>query len=263
MTIFIILIFIVLIFGYIITKGTSGKTGKNKVSTPKAIKKSQQVSPNEKKLYKKKSVRRFNIVGTYYLKLNPDDYGKSFTGYAACKANKHDRYAVGIYDKDGVHIGYVPKGNTILHDSLKEWYNGKVLVWGYLHYDDFERKWQGECYIPVKYSTEEIAKFEELLNLRAINNEQLENKVGTTEEYFQILERHKMIQKYLQELNNPNEFNYYFPKNFIPSVSKHLEKQKEWEKLVELGTYDDLIMDLHEQFRGTTVKRIELAKSKL
>ena len=255
--------FIIFTLGYILTKSSTGKTRGKNISTPKALKKASPIIPYEENLYKKKDVRRFDIVGTYYLKLPPSKYSHGFMGYVVCQENNYDKYAVGIYNQEGEHLGYVPKGNAILHDSIKEWNDGRLLAWGYLRYDDFERKWYGEVYIPVKYSLEEIAKFEALLTLRNQNSEQLENKVSTTEEYFQILERHKMIQKYLQELNNPNEFNYYFPRDFIPTVSKHLEKKKEWEKLVELEAYDDLITDLHEQYRISTVRRIELAKSKL
>ncbi len=62
---------------------------------------------------------------------------------------------------------------------------------------------------------------------------------------------------------NPEELYYSFPKNLIPSISSHLEKEKNWEKLIELEKYQDLINELSEKFKGTTLKRINFAKENM
>jgi hypothetical protein len=53
---------------------------------------------------------------------------------------------------------------------------------------------------------------------------------------------------------------YSFPRNLIPSISSHLEKEKNWEKLIELENHQDLINDLNTKFRETTLRRINIAK---
>ena len=217
----------------------------------------------KKDLYKKKSIRVFDIKGTNHRDLNKSEHTGAFIGYAQAENNPHDRYAVGLFNDSGVRLGYVPKGNTRLHNSLDEWYDGKSLAWGHMEYDDYLKKWLGKVFIPVKYSAGEVAKIQEVLTLRALNDPAIPKKDKTTEEYFQILERHKQIKKNLDELKKPRELSYTFSKNIIPSLSKHLEKQKEWNKLVELEAYQDLINDLSEQYKGATERRIALAKSHL
>ena len=62
------------------------------------------------------------------------------------------------------------------------------------------------------------------------------------------------------DLNNPIGFYYSFPKNLIPSISNHLEKEKNWEKLLKLEKHQDLILDLSEKFKEVTLNRINIAK---
>jgi len=46
-------------------------------------------------------------------------------------------------------------------------------------------------------------------------------------------------------------------------ISKHLEKEKNWEKLIELDKFHDLINSLTDKFKTSTIKRIEKAKENL
>lgn len=98
------------------------------------------------------------------------------------------------------------------------------------------------------------------MSLKFDNQTQIKKKEKSTEKYFEILNRHREITKLLADLKNPEEFYYSFPKNLVPSISSHLEKEKNWEKLLELEKHQDLISELSEKFRETTLKRIEKAK---
>lgn len=85
-------------------------------------------------------------------------------------------------------------------------------------------------------------------------------KSKSTEKYFEILNRYREIKQLLTDLKDPEELYYSLPKNLIPSISSHLEKEKNWKKLLELEKHQDLISDLSEKFKETTLKRIEKAK---
>jgi hypothetical protein len=49
----------------------------------------------------------------------------------------------------------------------------------------------------------------------------------------------------------------------MPTLSKQLEKEKHWIKLIELEKYADLLNDLSTKFKETTLRRIEKAKENL
>lgn len=137
------------------------------------------------------------------------------------------------------------------------------MLWGYVHYDDYEKKWYGTVNIPVGYSSEYLEKFELILKLKIENENQIKQKEKETDKYFEILNKHQRIKKLSADINNPSEINYSFPKNLIPSISSHLEKEKNWDKLIELEKHQDLINELSEKFKKTTLRRIKTAKEKV
>ena len=261
---FIAIIIIIIVIAYFIVKSKSKKT----LKTTKAIvqpKKTDQKTTEihlaeEKLLYKNKGIKMFEIKGMFYQNLNPKVNSGEFVGYAKANNNSHDMYAVEIYDNENRLLGYTPKGNRRLNNSIKEWHNGKILVWGGLSHDDYDDKWYGNVYIPAGFTESQLKKVELILNLKSENQNQINKKEKSTEKYFEILERHIEISNLLSDLKNPKEFYYSFPKNLIPSISSHLEKEKNWEKLMELEKHQDLISELSEKFKETTLKRIELAK---
>lgn len=234
-------------------------------SKPTKQKKPSRPKPSiEKDFYKKKGIKNFRIVGVKHYNLRPEEYGgggRGFTGSIKTVENSHDKYAVGVFDSNGNQIGHTPKNNNRLHHSLNEWHNGKSLAWGHLRYDDYIKNWEGTVYSPIGYSSEEMEKIERIATLREEIRLETKNKENTTEGYFQILEKHRIIIQDLEDLKHPTDLDYAFPANFIPTVSKHLEKEKEWDSLLDLEKYDDLINQLNDRFKGATLKRIEKAKT--
>ncbi len=234
---------------------TSSSSSSSLKTTP-----TKSTKTKEDLLYKNKGIKVFDLKGMFHQKLNPNTDNGAFSGSARCEDNSHDKYAVGIYNEQNKLLGYTPKGNKRLNFSLNNWHNGKVTVWGNLRYDDFENKWYGTVNIPVGYSPEELEKLELILKLKLENENQIKLKEKETDKYFEILNKHQKIKELSTDLNNPAELYYSFPKNLVPSISSHLEKEKNWEKLVELEKHQDLINDLSEKYKEATLKRINTAK---
>src|SRR5690606_10577700 len=82
----------------------------------------------ERTLYKTKGIKSFDLKGTYFANLDETDKG-DFFGFAVCDVNSHDQYSVSIQNGRGYHIGYLPKGNKRMHDSIEEWHDGKIIAW--------------------------------------------------------------------------------------------------------------------------------------
>lgn len=262
MTTFLISVISIIVVAYFINKSKPKKSTSSKVKTSSSLKSETAKSTKtvENLLYKNKGIKIFDLKGMFYQKLNLNTDNREFSGFAKCEDNSHDKYAVGIYNGQNKLLGYTPKGNKRLNLSLKNWHNGKVLVWGYLRFDDYEKKWYGTVNIPVGYSSEELEKLELILKLKLENENQIRLKEKETDKYFEILNKHRKIKELSTDLNNPAEINYSFPKNLIPSISSHLEKEKNWDKLIELEKHQDLIDELNEKFKETTLRRKHTAK---
>lgn len=263
MTEFIAIIVILIAIVYFIGKNKSKTVKRTRaiVQPKKSAEKPTEIDLTEEKLlYKNKGIKAFDMKGMFYQNLNPKIHNGEFIGYAKTDSNSHDIYAVEIYNNENKLLGYIPKGNRRLNSSLNEWHNGKIIVWGGLYEEGYNDKWYGNVNIPVGFSENELEKIKRILNLKCENQNQINKKEKSTEKYFEILNRHREINNLLSALKNPKEFYYSFPKNLIPSISSHLEKEKNWEKLLELEKHQDLISELSEKFKETTLKRIEIAK---
>lgn len=220
----------------------------------------KQSSIQELLLYKKKGIKNFAMKGMYYRDLNPELHKGDFIGYAKCEDNDSDLFAVAIYNKEGEHLAYTGRGNERLSNSIQKWHKGKLVAWGYLLYDDYYDKWEGTVYMPVGYSEAKTQQFEQLLNLINTNKTLIKEKIKSTSLFFEILKNHTQIKLILNELEHPKELEYAFPKNVIPSISNHLEKEGNWKMLIELEKYTDLISELNEKYQRTTLNRIKKAK---
>ncbi len=187
----------------------------------------------EKLFYKLKGIKKFEMRGMYYQNLNPEIHCGAFTGFAQTDYNPYDIYAVEICNNHNELLGYTPIGNRRLSNSLNEWNNRKVFAFGWISHDDYDDRWNGSVYIPVGLTQEQVEKIKEVLKLKSDNQNQIDKKEKSTEKYFEILNRHQVIKQLIKDLNNPVGFYYSFPKNLIPSISNHLEKEKNWEKLLE------------------------------
>lgn len=214
-------------------------------------------------LYKTKGIKSFGINGTYYTNLTPADAGEFF-GFVKCQYNSHDQYAVGVYNENNESIGYIPKGNKRLNHSLTEWHNEKLIAWGRLDFNNYNSRWDGVVYIPIGFGEEQIKSIEATFKIITENKELMTKKELSKTEYFTILENDKKINTNLHFIKDKNNlFFYHFPKTIIPSFSKKLEFNKDWESLIKLEEYKDLIDNLNETFRNSTLKRIEIAKENL
>ena len=213
-----------------------------------------------KLLYKRKGIKKFEMKGMFYRDLSPALHSGYFNGYALCEYNLHDTYAVGIYNNHDIHLGYTPKRNKRLSDSLDEWHYGKVMAWGSIWYNEFEDNWQGSVYIPVGYSIDELQKIENVIELKSKCHELIQDEQKSTDKFFEILKSEKELSILLSVLRNPQELAYSIPKNLISSIAVHLEKEKNWEKLIELENYQHLISVLNIKLKEGLLRRIEKAK---
>ena len=115
-------------------------------------------SPSSEKRYKTKGVKEFDIKGINMRGLTQGNAGK-FYGYVKTENNPHDRYAVAIYNNEGLHLGYTPKGNAALFNTIND-EGGNIEAWGYIkHIEDNrqnERYLCGNVFIPVFCNEDEI-----------------------------------------------------------------------------------------------------------
>lgn len=208
-------------------------------------------------LYQKKGVKSFMIKGIFHRGLDKS-YARSFTGMAISEDNVHDQYAVAIVNSRNELLGYTPRNNKRLSDSILTWNEGKAPAWGYLDYDDYLDKWSGQVYIDV--GTAEPDLYQDLFRLTEAQEIALNSNTKSKEYYFDLLERDTKIKSLLTHLGNPDGIHYRFPKNIIPSLSKSLEANKDWEALLQLNNYQSLINELSDKFRIKTLERIEMAR---
>lgn len=263
MTEFFAIVILIIVIAYFIGKSKTKKSSVRKIKPRPNKNTSQKVSKIQKEdkyLYKQKGVKGFDLKGMYYRNLKPNIHAGLFYGFAKCEQNSHDRYAVGIYNFDNELLGYTPKGNKRLSNSITEWNNGITPAWGSLRHDDYNDKWYGYVEIAVGFSSEQNKNLERFLRLKKDNEELIRKKEKSTEKYFLILNNHKEIKSLLSDMETINQLEYSFPTHIIPSISSHLEKEKNWNKLIELEKHMDIISELSEKFKQTTLRRIEKAK---
>lgn len=83
----------------------------------------------------RKGYEKFSIAGVFYRNLPVSMVGK-FNGYAIAETdNRYDPYAIAIYNDEGIHLGFLKKGNKALHSYIIG-ENGKVHAYGYLAWND-------------------------------------------------------------------------------------------------------------------------------
>ena len=263
----IIIVGIILIVIVLIARNNKNKSQKQnfqntvtaKIESDKKVQNASSI--NEKLIYKSKGVKSFEMRGMYFRDLGNKEVGK-FLGTAICDYNEHDQSAVAIYNDSGVQLGFVPKGNKRLHDSIEKWHNSKVFAWGELLNEEYNgnTSWYGKVYIPVGYSENEISQIKEIFNLQERRKQILNSQNVSSEEYFSLLTDYRLISQYRKSLENIDGIDFDFPKTIIPSLSKQLEAEKDWNQLVMLEEFSDLIKLLNEKYANATLTRIEKAK---
>jgi len=254
---FLVIIGGILIYFYSKNKGPKKQLGSKSMGKPKPA---PANAPQKKmSVYTKKGLRDFSIVGANHFGLDriENQYPTPFMGYIKCIAEQR----LGVFRDDNRQIAHVPKSNTKLYNSILTCHNGNNMAWGNLCYDGHDKKWTGSVTTPLGYTTEEGERIKNIFHLMGLNNKDIARKDKSSEEYLNILERHKRVVVDIEELKL--DLHYQFPRTFIPSVSKYFEKEKNWKGLIELENYMDLIENLSDLYKNATLKRIDIAKSNL
>ncbi len=225
-----------------------------------------KIHNEDKLLNHPKGIMRFEMKGMYYQYLSPSEAG-SFIGTAECDYNEYDKYAVAIYSD--TLLGFVPKNNRILHESIEVWHEGKVFAWGHLNYDKYDKSWSGYVYIPVGCDNNNIKAIQYILNVSSKFekiNKRLNDKsiIISEEEMFNVLDQYLELNNYEKTLDN----NCYWradqlPDKVLNSFAFKLQKEKKWTTIVQLEKYMELINKLDEKQSNPLKKRIERAKQKI
>lgn len=222
-------------------------------------------SNTDSNVYKKREIKYHPIRGANHQNLDINKHQGWFYGYAQCdEYNEFDIYAVAIFNHKDERLGFVRRNNYKLFNSLKQWDNGKALAWGLLKYDNYRESWIGGVDIAVGLSDEENEMIKEFCILKRENIDlNYKDNPNQTEAYFTLLNNNSRLKVLLKELDNEEVFWYRFPKKLVPTISKHLEKQKEWDKLIELEKHMDEIERLSETLEKATLRRIAKAKEQI
>lgn len=102
-----------------------------------------------------RSVRKYEIKGLKHYQSNWS--GGDFYGYVKAEQNNpHDKYAVGIYVNDN-RIGFAPKGNKRLHNTLMRDDGGLHPAWGHIREFEWNDRnlFEGVVFIPVNFCDED------------------------------------------------------------------------------------------------------------
>lgn len=260
-----LIIILVIIFFFVLT-GNKSETNKSKpksiINSPNISKSKHFIEKNEVLLYKEKKIRPFEIKGLNYNNINPKLNGE-FIGFANCVYNSHDQYAVEISTFEGIKLGYTPKGNKRLNDSLSVWHNKKIFIWGNLRFDEYYNKWFGTINIPIGFEENEIDKIKSFYSKKLDNqkliNELAESKISN-DSLFKILNNHREIEKLYNSIENKNDFEYYFQYQTIQKISKKMEIEEDWKNLILLNQHKDLIDEFCGKNPNSVTKRIEKAE---
>lgn len=79
----------------------------------------------------RKGYSKIPMVGMMHRNLDRSDLGK-FEGWAEAETdNEHDPYAIAIYREDYIHVGYLPRGNSELHELIES-EGGRVHCYGFI-----------------------------------------------------------------------------------------------------------------------------------
>ncbi len=182
-----------------------------------------------------------------------------FTGEALVQPTEHDKYNVNIVDENGTLVGHAEK-NRRLSNSLSAWHHGQIFVFGKIHRNGDESPVTGYAFIPAGFKPEDIDHLKLVFEKLEKRHKTLEKLDISSEEYLKILEDHHFISEILKKMGISEEVDARLPKKIIPSLSKQLEDEQNWDGLIKLEQYSDLINELSERFAGTTYRRIGKAR---
>lgn len=209
--------------------------------------------------YVKKGIKSFKVKGMYYREKVEDG---TFQGIARTERNQHDKYAVGIFDSSGNHLGYIPKGNKRMNETINEIYQGEQFCWGRITQDEFTKKWHGYVNIPVGFSQREIDKMKVFFSNDYLINKIRVNKSNLNSSMFKnLMELMDHQYKFVKEFKKfENDFFCSLPTSIIPSGMKLLESEGDFEYLSKFETFKHLYKDLSPTYLNVALRRISKAK---
>lgn len=228
---------------------------------------------NDGNVYKARTYREFEIKALSHRSEDVLMRSLSFVGIAKCVLNPHDKYAVGIFNGNNELVGYVPRGNKKLFNSIQEWHEGKVMCWGGIDFNDFYNKFKyrfsnAHVSIPVGFTEEELNKityyFSKEKRRRLIQSKH-SNKQLSIDEGFELFDLCYEIEEIRKTLKG-DYFEPYRPTpmvSLITSLSKKLEEEKNWEGLIRFSKYEEEINLLSSRFKDAALRRIEKAYMEL
>ena len=208
-------------------------------------------------LYKTAGVKRLELKDVPG-DVSPSFINDRFIGEAVVAPGEHDKYNVEIFDEQDVFLGRVSKNRRLSH-SLSAWHGGRLFVFGHIA-NEVEGPPQGTVYVPAGFEENQIHRLRSVFEKLEKRRDILSTPVISSQEYLEILEDHKFISTVLFEMGIQDEIDVSLSKKIIPTLSRQLEEEQDWEGLIKLEQHSDLIDELSERFAGTTYRRISKAK---
>lgn len=99
----------------------------------------------------------FPIKGINYRKLDQRLRPGFFHGCIRREPdNSHDPYAVAIYNKEGIHMGYLPAGNVDMCNRLDGQEGGCLEVYGYAQRNIYGPYWFGKVFVLYDIPEEDV-----------------------------------------------------------------------------------------------------------
>jgi hypothetical protein len=220
--------------------------------------KNNQSSPVIDKVYKTGGIKKVEIQEARYDRsINDIEF---FIGTASVHPNEYDKYNVDILNETGSRIGHI-ENNHHLSNSLKEWHNGTVFTFGKIQIpNDAGTSKKGIAFIPIALEESMVNNLKLALRKLKKRHSILSEHSIPSIKYLKIIDDHKFISAILSQLGLTDEINTSLPKKIIPALSKQLEDEQDWDGLLKLEKYSDLIDELSERFAGTIYRRIGNAK---
>jgi hypothetical protein len=237
-----------------------GKQEKEKTTSPEAPAPKatpNRATPQDKEFYKTAGIKKAE------LKELSDSSGSKIpgfiTGSAEIRPDEHDKYNVDILNEQGKTIGHIEK-NRRLYNSLEAWHSGSIFAFVKITQTEGAEKATGTVHIPAGLNPESIIMLKQVFEKLSKRTESLDAEDVSPEQYLEVLNDHKTISKILLELDLVDIIDISLSKRIIPTLSKQLEDEQNWDGLLQLEKHSDLIDELSERFAGTTYRRISKAK---
>lgn len=223
----------------------------------KPINKSTYQNQKNKKSPKpfKEGFLSFPLKGWNHYQKNYDIDPYFFIGSAKLDYNEYDYYSIAIYTENKL-IGYLPKSNNHnLHKFIEREYSGTILCYGFYDYN------RTNVTIPAFENKEIIKSIKDFYSKKETLNQFINTDNKTDNDYFNILNLDSQIQSLLKIIPADFEHNYRFIKKYINEFSIILNKNKDFENLIKLKEYKNLIDHLSIKDQESIYKKIENAEN--